>query len=198
MRSNSILRSFTFLFFVLLMSVSCSVEKNRKLLSVFFDGVPLRQATTSDAGSTDPSDIKVIRRERVTFVSYHPDFKSKNCAKCHKKGFSNRLAADKKEFCFTCHPEKKFQGKYIHGPIAVKACNVCHLPHKSENPALLREKGRELCDQCHRTPLQSLPGPGKGEDCLECHTPHAASNPNFLKPSIPRDNTIHAENKDEE
>ncbi len=196
MRRYSKLNFFVLLFPIILVSVSCNIDKNREVLSIFFDGVPEKEERVTNDKNNELLKQKIVRRKTNQFVSFHPDFKSKNCAKCHKKRFSNLLVTDKKKVCFNCHKEERFQGKFIHGPVAVKACGACHLPHKSVNPKLLREKGRELCDQCHKTPVQGLPIPSRGEDCLKCHTPHVSSNNNFLKDSALQEKGIHIEKSD--
>ncbi|MEN8222266.1 MAG: cytochrome c3 family protein [Acidobacteriota bacterium] len=167
------------LFTIIFLNLSCSVEKNRKILSLFFDGVPESNERAVN------SVIKVKRSGEntgkvVEIVSIHPDYKTKSCSKCHNRSASNFLKTDRKEICFSCHKKDKFTDKYIHGPVAVKACNTCHAPHRSVNRKLLLEDGRELCDLCHKAPLTGLKIPCKGDNCLGCHDPHVSGNKFFL------------------
>lgn len=119
----------------------------------------------------------------VQIKSIHPYYKSKECSKCHSRTISNFLKTDRKEICFTCHKKEKFSGRFVHGPVAVKACNVCHDPHRSKHRKLLLEEGRKLCDLCHRTPVANQVLPCKGDNCLDCHEPHVSGNKFFLKES---------------
>ena len=176
-------RQLFYFLIVLILLTSCSVEKNRKLLSVFFDGVPSKiekEVITTEKMVKDSKNIKTVFDP---IKSSHPDFKSRNCSKCHTKSVSNFLKTDRKKICFSCHKEDKFTGPYVHGPVAVRACNNCHDPHQSVNEKLLLEKGKQLCSLCHRVPITGDSLPCRGDNCLECHEPHVSSNKYFLKNS---------------
>lgn len=179
-KNNSVFVIF-FLINLILVS-SCAVQKHRKVLSFFFDGVPgpdVEQVIkTEDKNIAGQDRRKVVK---VRFISTHPDYKTKECTKCHTRDVSNFLRAGKKELCFICHKEEKFEGPYVHGPVAVRACNTCHDPHQSENRKLLLADGKKLCVLCHRTPITGVSLPCKGDNCLECHDPHISDNKFFLK-----------------
>ncbi len=181
-KSNKLL--FGFLILLLTVFVSCSVEKNRKILSVFFDGVPEPGKVTVNQIERETGVKRVPNRNVLQIVSIHPDYKKKDCSKCHKRSISSFLVTDRKKICFTCHKKEKFAGKYVHGPVAVKACNTCHAPHKSVNRKLLLEDGRKLCVLCHRIPVAENSLHCNDGNCLDCHEPHVSSNKFFLKKGI--------------
>ena len=187
MKSSRLIFIFSYISLTFILFNSCNIDKNRKLLSVFFDGVPEKKIEKKE-NLEEPKEI--IKRRRITepFISFHPDYKSRKCSQCHTRRVSNFLKTDRKKICFTCHKEEKFTGPCVHGPVAVRACNICHHPHQAKNQKLLLEKGRKLCDQCHRIPMTNEPLPCKGDDCLECHDPHISDNKFFLK-NINRKNT---------
>ncbi len=189
MHSESMRKNRVVFLFIILISLivthSCNVEKNRKILTFFFDGVPQKHKIVPADPKLDVSQKIDERPEALKLtVSIHPDFKTKNCKKCHDRSAANFLITSKKEICFKCHKSELFSGKYIHGPVAVKACTVCHDPHQSKNRKLLLESGRALCDLCHRIPVTNDPLPCKGNNCLECHDPHISNNKYFLKGEI--------------
>lgn len=173
-----------FLFVISLVVSSCSIEKNHKTLKFFFDGVPDKTTARPVVGKgPEKSGATKNSMTQKTVQSVHPDFKKKECSKCHSRASSNFLVTERKKLCFNCHKTEPFTGKYIHGPVAVRACNTCHDPHQSEYGDLLLEKDRKLCDLCHRLPVTNDPLPCLGDQCLDCHVPHVADNPYFLKPA---------------
>ena len=92
------------------------------------------------------------------------------------------LVADKRKLCFTCHDESKFDGPYVHGPVAVGACLMCHQPHQSKYPALLLKSTPGLCLQCHdKTEVFANENHEGVTDCLDCHQPHVAEDPMFMR-----------------
>jgi len=212
MRSVITNRCFTFLLIlttaaVVFTTFACSTKKNYKLLNVFFDGVPNPNDQQQNAGqksgvanpartknnTANPNNREVKKNENwVTMKSRHPDFFKNICNNCHDRSSANYLRVDKKEdLCYTCHKPELFTGKYVHGPVAIKACLACHLPHESRYVKLLRDKPEQLCVNCHihkaptaKAPetLTSAPDPcSKGKDCTTCHYGHAADNRFFLK-----------------
>ncbi|NIP32728.1 cytochrome C, partial [candidate division KSB1 bacterium] len=54
--------------------------------------------------------------------------------------------------CNECHLDKvkEFKrNKYVHGPVAVGMCSVCHNPHASDYKAQLHDKTNAVCLSCH-------------------------------------------------
>ena len=82
--------------------------------------------------------------------------------------------------CLTaqCHPGKT-DLKYMHGPAAVGDCTACHMPHDSDNKALLVKKGNDLCFTCHDAvrdeTKKKVVHDALEEGCTTCHNPHGSS-----------------------
>lgn len=180
---------------VLLLSLTaatgCSVKKNYKLLNFFFDGVPTAKEIEArkhqdEAGKQEGAVRKKNRAAPgetwVKIQSRHPDFFKNICNNCHDRTSNNFLKADKKEICFTCHKQEKFEGPFVHGPVAVKQCLSCHFPHESQYKKLLRAKDADLCYLCHKqdqiSPPQSC---DRGKECTSCHDAHVGDNRYFVK-----------------
>lgn len=114
-----------------------------------------------------------------------------NCADCHSQhgGTSARqlrTATGNDLPCFKCHADK--QGPFIfeHGPVKVEGCSICHEPHGSSNPRLLkRSEIRFLCLDCHSGTI-GVPGPNAPgfhnitspgwQSCTTCHVEIHGSN----------------------
>lgn len=186
MHSEIINNKFKFVIVILLFfMVSCAAEKRYNVLRVFFDGVPKpgdKKQETTGSGIQAQQQKKQERVSVVRIKSSHPDYNTRGCDNCHDRSATNFLRTKKKDLCFKCHKEENFNGKYVHGPVAVKACLTCHLPHESVNKKLLRAPDMKLCLQCHQTQQMSAPLPCKQNDiCSKCHLPHRSTDKFFLK-----------------
>ncbi len=176
---------------MLLFLCACSVKKNYKVLSVFFDGVPNPEEKKKTAvakaengtpinstGKTGRPEVKEVIR------SSHPDFAERECKECHNIARANLLKGKGRLLCFSCHDKSEFGGVYVHGPIAGGGCSTCHLPHESKYESLLKNTGDQMCLDCH-TPgdlTKIEPHEEKeGRTCVQCHLPHTAGNRFFLK-----------------
>lgn len=179
------------LLFFLLYLIFFSGCKN-EWLKVFFDGVPEpeSQEEVGTVPSAQPEAIQPTGKERkpsVTMTSRHPDYVGKKCDRCHDTRSANYLTAEKREICFSCHKKEKFEGGFVHGPVAVGDCLVCHHPHESKNGKLLQLVGSDLCFKCHKPEAVRLirnHDREDFEDCLKCHLPHVSDNQFFLKDSF--------------
>jgi predicted CXXCH cytochrome family protein len=180
---------------LLLVSVlSCDEVKQHKVLTFFFDGVPPLggEATSEDsltgAGFRSRQSRQVGERtETVWFV--HEPWKNRNCNVCHerldeKKWALPTLTAPEPELCYQCHTNYPATRPYVHGPVAVGECLLCHKPHKSKIAGLLKEEEPILCYQCHET-IEAADIPGHPDAlillCTNCHDPHAGQTRMLLK-----------------
>ncbi|MFC2163971.1 cytochrome c3 family protein [Acidobacteriota bacterium] len=162
-----------------------------KWLRVFVDGVPEpeSQEEVVTVPGAQPEIVQPTGKEMkpvVTMLSRHPDFVEKKCNRCHDTKSVTYLTAEKREICFSCHKREKFEGKFIHGPVAVGDCLVCHHPHESKNSKLLQIVGNDLCFKCHKPEKVGQIKDHNREDlqdCLVCHLPHVSANRFFLKDS---------------
>lgn len=130
----------------------------------------------------------------------HSPVVSKLCLTCHQLSLSPwRIGFPTEKIavvCFACHTEKAawFSRKYIHGPLKVGGCTLCHDPHGSENRYFLWAEGSlELCVSCHSDIGELLSRTGGIEyvhglipdmGCVICHDPHASDSISVLKKPI--------------
>jgi predicted CXXCH cytochrome family protein len=106
-----------------------------------------------------------------------------DCSFCHEKSPNSfRIDSNNSQLCSKCH-ERQDGEQYVHGPVAVGSCTVCHDPHGSTNLSLLVEKGEDLCFQCHMAAdaLRHLMVQGaedqsflRDKGCGFCHDPHSS------------------------
>jgi predicted CXXCH cytochrome family protein len=178
----------------------CTAQRQYKVLSFFFDGVPDPNAKPVDHPSvlnTGPNDQPVNKKLAVV----HQPYAAGNCRACHtsaptaKPGDGTlaaasaakdlKLVAFDSSLCVSCHKDKPGEFKVMHGPVAAAACMWCHEPHQSDNPALLKSGGPDLCCQCHDRQLLSKDQSGHQTEtkaCLDCHFGHGAPDSNLLRP----------------
>lgn len=173
------------LVFFLLISVCCGPAKRYKILKVFFDGVPEPGTSKKKEEISKPKASQLdIKKKVILTNSQHPDYSKNNCNKCHDRTASNFLKTETNRICFTCHREDKFNKKFVHGPVAVRECLVCHLPHDSPYKKLLKKKCNALCLDCHKienTPEAKKHFTSKKGECVECHDPHSTDSKFFIK-----------------
>ena len=128
------------------------------------------------------------------------------CFVCHEVLPGERKYTTPKpdqKVCYPCHNSetKDWKNKKImHGPTAVGNCTLCHNPHGSGHPALLKMQTTDLCINCHKDkesgahviagfygkghPVRGAKDPFKPDrefTCASCHDPHAGDTQNLLK-----------------
>ncbi len=83
-------------------------------------------------------------------------------------------AAKPKESCITdkCHT-RMGKEKFVHGPVAVGDCILCHKQLKKHKFEPITDVGK-LCDDCHEklTTKKVVHAPVKAGQCIKCHDPH--------------------------
>ena len=155
------------------------------MLTFFFDGVPepgasvaladvkQRVHTVKEAETAEESE-RAARTSTSPYVSVHPPYQERACEDCHDRTSVTFLVMDAKQLCFLCHDSSEFEGPYVHGPVAVGDCVVCHHPHQSRQEHLLLGPVRDLCLSCHRAEdVYANENHVDVENCLDCHNPHA-------------------------
>lgn len=110
------------------------------------------------------------------------------CRDCHdrlplageKKKISQKKVVGEKEF-FVITSKRVNSGSddiYIHGAVKTGRCSVCHDPHQTDNPKMLRfSETARLCYQCHSDDLtgrNSIHPPAGDGTCDACHSPHGS------------------------
>ncbi len=125
--------------------------------------------------------------------------KGMSCNDCHNPhgGFNisqTRASAGGTDLiCLKCHTEKQGPFAFEHAPVKLEGCVICHTPHGSNNPKLLkRNRVQQLCLECHaNTPGILGPEPpafhdirnARFQNCTTCHLKIHGSNvdPLFLQ-----------------
>ena len=129
--------------------------------------------------------------------SHHPVREGKMaCSACHDPhgddGTDRLVKANLRETCTGCHAE--WRGPYLweHAP-AAEDCTLCHRPHGSNQPSLLKKRPPQLCQQCHsQAGHPSLQYDGSAvssrsqfaliKGCLNCHFQvHGSNHPSGVK-----------------
>jgi predicted CXXCH cytochrome family protein len=185
---------------LLLQIFGCSGDplSTHKIKTNFFDGVPdlppldvLCEDNMEELFNTyyqdrlaESTSGNIEEERKIVRGSVHPPYDEKNCKGCHDFEQKNMLIAPKDELCETCHVDF-VQGNYVHGPVAVRDCLACHLPHSSENKSLLKMSLSGICDKCHHEDRLAA---GMhyaviehNMDCVNCHNAHGSDKVYFLK-----------------
>lgn len=156
----------------------CSVEKNYKLLSFFFDGVPDPNAPMATVGPLANLGL----RQSPTYTIHKP-FAEDACVECHGARF--RMEPPGLDVCMKCHADVTTRHERMHGPVVAQACLWCHNPHESAYAALLKNEPRQVCTQCHEPALLNVNRVPAHADarrsCLDCHTGHGGASKFFLR-----------------
>ncbi len=137
--------------FMLGLVVGCSKVRQHRVLTFFFDGVP-----PLGLEYLDPNSLEYLRLvesgEFVTQSSLHEPFTK--CVGCHDDGTERVFGAGGMNMeipglCFNCHEDTRQLQPYVHGPVAVGECLLCHDPHRSSHKKLLKKPIPVLCLECH-------------------------------------------------
>lgn len=116
--------------------------------------------------------------------SGHGTANREECLGCHLKagGVSPETADQGPALCYACH-DRNDGKRYVHGPLAVGDCLVCHDPHGGLGTAHLRKEQRLLCRSCHpiRDNAAKVACDSSGKGCVGCHDPHQSNARYLLK-----------------
>jgi predicted CXXCH cytochrome family protein len=120
----------------------------------------------------------------------HGMINRKDCFVCHDERANTwAISIDDAVLCAKCH-ERPAPQKFVHGPVAIGSCTVCHDPHGQTNPAFLISSGEALCFRCHTEAdalkhLTMKPADGaaflRDKGCSFCHDPHQADRKFLLR-----------------
>ena len=122
--------------------------------------------------------------------SLHQPLAENGCLACHQAhlpepGQKQLLKAESNALCGRCHADISQPAAYPHPPATEGRCDLCHLPHESLEPGLLKVNQRRLCAECHENVDRemadsSLHPPFARGNCSGCHTPHGGAQPRLL------------------
>ena len=164
--------------------VRCTPEKQFKVLSFFFDGVPDSTKKTEVASVVKNDSLGVPIVTNIKPESYlHKPYAENKCISCHENEFSNRLIKPLPELCYTCHEDFGNKFQTLHGPVASGNCIACHNQHEAKYEKLLEREGQQLCLYCHEAKqvLKNKVHDKIGtRNCTECHNPHGGDNRGIL------------------
>ena len=176
----------------------------RTLLDIFLVGMAI-------AGILIAPIYGCSKHPRHKLATFHAPYAGRHCTQCHLPaniGSFQKLSPEEQttimeaklarnpwllvlpldQLCRKCHrydtSKKTVSGKlWIHAPSAQGACIVCHSPHLSEYPYMLRRQSIRLCtDQCHsKGYMLEIEVHTEPRHCLECHNPHVGMNARMLK-----------------
>ena len=109
------------------------------------------------------------------------------CRQCHDGLVQNvPAAAPPEKVCSTpaCHASFREVPRYVHGPVALADCSICHAPHTSTERRLLTLPEPELCGFCHPRLLSCPAADRSPADCTSCHDAHGGEVPHLLRPRV--------------
>lgn len=166
---------------LILIGPSCSAEKNYKVLSFFFDGVPDPNAPPVVEGAEATSSGSAPKMLAIV----HKPYAEGKCGECHE-GDTSKFESFQKltsDVCMKCHAAKINQYPIMHGPVAAGECLLCHNPHESAVKGLLNDNSPQVCMQCHVPELLPTDPPehqNPKRSCLDCHVAHGGDKHGLL------------------
>ncbi len=163
--------------------MACTPKKSYKVLSFFFDGVPIPDTTEYLASvdsilAADSTNITATNN-LVPAMFYHAPYQKKQCESCHDQRSMGKTIKPQPQLCYNCHDDFSEIYKSIHGPVGGGFCTSCHNPHKSKTDKLLLRTTQKLCTFCHDSLLVFNSRYHQDNDisnCTECHNPHGGDN----------------------
>lgn len=180
------------LIFLGIFVVSCDEVEHHDVLTFFFEGVPpLQGELTEELIDYDSQKLSHTCPQQAWFI-HQP---RKDCTLCHDKSrqrvFSSQtyLIKPVPELCYQCHADYTTSASYVHGPVAVGECLLCHNPHKSRIEHLLKEPLPKLCYRCHDVNRNELiPAHLNKQEfaCTYCHNAHKGQVRFFLNETSSR------------
>lgn len=111
---------------------------------------------------------------------FHRAENEERCQSCHQMRLTREeIETGMEKNCLVCHASLA-ENVYVHGPVTVGICTVCHDPESSPNRYMVQDADDVLCFGCHtdRSDIDSakklLHGPVGAGLCTICHDPHSS------------------------
>ena len=189
--TRTVLATLTLSFVAFALAASCAEPTKYRVLSFFLDGVPepgkARMAAESGGPALGPAPT-IARPEPPSRYYTHPPYRDNRCGSCHDSESGQPVKAIQDGLCLMCHAPIAAAPKFLHGPVAVNQCGLCHHHHESHYPKLLLVDPTATCLACHdRSDLTTGEHHADLEQrtCVECHNPHGGNDRFFLKRTGP-------------
>jgi predicted CXXCH cytochrome family protein len=183
----------------MILVIGCNRQTKYEVLSFFFTGVPTPEEEARMKAERAQRPFGKNGKEGPLFSS-HSYFTSKKCDACHQITLTQNFGGARrsgmpiinfgsgtavgnsrlplKKICVSCHenrsaPFASMNNLWLHAPATKHNCLVCHNPHRSKYPDLLKDETDKLCTMCHSEGLIRLTKVHQeSKNCLECHNPH--------------------------
>lgn len=111
---------------------------------------------------------------------FHKDDNEEHCQACHRTTLTKaEIESGMEKSCLQCH-KGLTDNLFVHGPVAVGICTVCHDAGSQPNRYRVEERDTVLCYGCHteRKEIDEskllLHGPVGAGMCTICHDPHSS------------------------
>ena len=142
-----------------------------------------------DAGQCSSKSISIFRASKIEGgvtgnyppYTFHQVANEEHCQECHQMGLTKEeISTGMERSCLKCHVSLT-ENLFVHGPVSVGICTVCHDPDSTPNKYKVEENDNVLCYGCHEErrkideskKLQH--GPVGAGMCTVCHDPHSSS-----------------------
>lgn len=170
---------------------ACAGKSRYEVLSFFFDGVqPPGNPTVGGVATADSkpgAPAALVPTPAPERFYPHTPYRQNKCDGCHDATSGQLIQPIQGGLCLTCHTRLLEGKRYLHAPVAVGDCALCHHHHGSRFSNLLLIDPIMTCSKCHDSSDLST-GPHHAQTnraCHECHDPHGEQNRFFLKGDAP-------------
>jgi predicted CXXCH cytochrome family protein len=126
---------------------------------------------------------EIIAEKKSDIHKYHFKDNAYDCTTCHSDAQQEGYDTVKMESntCYECH-NRVDEDEWVHGPVGIGECSVCHDPHGSKNAQFLVRKGEKLCTYCHDARrVEKHIGKVNSSNCTGCHNPHGGATTTMLR-----------------
>ena len=171
----------------LAMLAACAGKSRHEVLTFFFDGVPPPDGfptSTSTRGDMSAGAAGATGTAAAPMQFFpHTPYRLNQCQSCHDAMSGLLVRPVQEGLCLTCHARVVEEKKYVHGPVAVADCSLCHHYHGSPFPGLLLTDPIKTCLNCHDQSdlTEGAHHAQPDRSCTDCHDAHGGENRFFVK-----------------